>query len=232
MRSADGVGRRRLVGLLLAGAAAMSGCASMWTPGAQPAAAPAAPTAAASSPAPAAVPSTLQAQPAVADPAAQRLFDEARRALAAGRIDQAEQGFRALTRSHPDLGGPHANLGLIYRRAGKLDQAVAELETAARLSPQQPVYFNQLGIAYRHKGEFAKARDAYERAIALHAGYADPHLNLGILHDLYLGEGPRALELYDRYLALSGGDATVAKWVVELKNRKPAPVTVSRKEKE
>ena len=28
-------------------------------------------------------------------------------------------------------------------------------------------------------------------------------LNLGILHDLYLRDGKRALELYDRYLALS-----------------------------
>ena len=214
-------GRRWLAAVALLAA----GCSSVsLTPA--PAAAPAAPQTTATKPAappPAASP---------VDPAAQRAFDDARRALAAGRVEQAERGFRALASSHPELGGPHANLGLIHRRAGKLDEAIAELETAVRLSPQQPVYLNQLGIAYRHKGEFVKAREAYERAIALDGSYAEPHLNLGILHDLYLGDGPRALELYDRYLALSGGDAAVAKWVVELKNRKPAPVTVSRKEKE
>ena len=46
------------------------------------------------------------------------------------------------------------------------------------------------------------------------------------------GDGPRALELYSRYLALSpSGDAAVTKWVAELKNRKAAPITVSKKEK-
>ncbi|HEY1391815.1 MAG TPA: tetratricopeptide repeat protein, partial [Methylibium sp.] len=126
------------------------------------------------------------------------------------------------TQSNPELGGPHANLGLIYGRAGKLPEAVAELEQATRLSPQQPQYFNQLGIAYRRQGQFAKAREAYERAIALDPNYAAAYLNLGILSDLYLWDGQRALELYDRYLALSpGGDAQVSKWVADLKNRKP-----------
>ena len=225
MRSAETTRAMRAV--LAACAAALAGCALMPAPQA-PATAPAAATPA--------VPAQVAAAPLPAqlpvDANAQRLFDEARRALAAGRTEQAERAFKALTRSHPDLGGPHANLGLIYRRAGKLDDAIAALQEAVRVSPRQPVYFNQLGIAYRHKGEFTKARAAYEQAIALDANYAEPHLNLGILHDLYLGEAQRALELYDRYLALAGSDATVAKWVVDLKNRKPAPVQVSRKEKE
>ena len=64
---------------------------------------------------------------------------------------------------------------------------------------------------------------AYERAIELDAQYAAPVLNLGILNDLYLRDGARALALYERYLALTGGkDATVTKWVADLKNRKPA----------
>ena len=45
-------------------------------------------------------------------------------------------------------------------------------------------------------------------------------------------DGARALELYGRYLLLQpSGDATVTKWVADLKNRKPAPITVSRQEK-
>ena len=163
----------------------------------------------------------------------QRAFDEAGRALRAGRSADAERGFRSLAQAHPELGGPHANLGLIYRQAGKLPEAASELETAVRLSPRQPVYWNQLGVTYRQQGQFAKARDAYEKAIALDPGYAASTLNLGILYDLYLGDGQRALELYGRYLLLSpSGDATVTNWVADLKNRKPAPLMVSRKEKE
>lgn len=164
-------------------------------------------------------------------PEVRRAYFDAGAALRAGRTQEAERGFRALALAHPELGGPHANLGLIDRQAGKLTEAAAEFERALRLNPQQPVYLNQLGITYRQQGQFAKARAAYEQAIALDPNYAAPVLNLGILNDLYLGDGTQALALYGRYLALTpSGDAVVAKWVAELKNRKPAALAVNRKE--
>ncbi len=183
-------------------------------------------------PAPAPARGAGPAREAPVAPAIQQAFDDASRALRSGRVDEAERAYRALAQANPELGGPHANLGVIYRQSGKLAEAVAEFERAVRLNPQQPIYLNQLGITYRQQGQFAKARDAYQQAIALDPGYAAPTLNLGILYDLYFGDAPRALELYGRYLALSpNGDATVTKWVADLKNRKPAPITVSRQEK-
>lgn len=165
-------------------------------------------------------------------PAAQRAFDVAVRQLAAGRTQDAERGFKALVQSHPELGGPHANLGLIHRQAGRLPEAVAEMELAVKASPQQPVYLNQLGVTYRMAGQFAKAREAYQRAIALDAGYAAPELNLAILHDMYLRENALALQHYERYMVLAANkDATVAKWVADLKNRKTDKTTMlSKKE--
>jgi tetratricopeptide (TPR) repeat protein len=204
------------------------------SPAPAPAASAAKPVATAAS-----APAPKPPEPEVAiPPAAQRAFDDARRAMRAGRMDDAERGFKALIQFHPELGGSHANLGVIYRQAGKLAESAAALEQATKLSPKQPVYFNQLGITYRQMGQFTKARDAYERAIDLDANYAAAVLNLGILSDLYLWDPKRALELYDRYLVLSpGGDATVTKWVADLKNRKPAVATAPaaappRKEKE
>jgi Flp pilus assembly protein TadD len=152
--------------------------------------------------------------------AVQASFDDACRALRAGRVDEAERGFRALAQSDPELGGPHANLGLIHLRAERFNEAVAELELAVKGSPEQARYFNSLGIAYRQQGQFAKARGAYEQALALDPGYAAATMNLGILNDLYLRDTSRALELYDQYLALSpAGDPAVSKWVADLKNR-------------
>jgi len=174
----------------------------------------------------------VQAEPEVpVDPRAQAAFDTARRAMRAGRNDDAERQLKALAQSNPELGGVHANLGLIYRQAGKLAEAVASMEKAVQASPKQAVFHNQLGITYRQKGEFVKARDAYEKAIALDAAYASPVLNLGILNDLYLQDRKRALALYDQYLALAGGDAAVTKWVADLKNRKDDHVALSVKEK-
>jgi Flp pilus assembly protein TadD len=157
-------------------------------------------------------------------PAARLAFERATAALNAGRIDEAEREFAALAQSHPGLGGPLANLGLIHRRAGRIEQAVAPLEQAVRANPRQPAYLNQLGIAYRELGRFADARKAYEAAIALDPQYAAAQLNLGILLDLYLWDSDGALAAYERYLALAGeGDGKVRKWVAELRNRKPPP---------
>ena len=109
-------------------------------------------------------------------------------------------------------------------RYGKTERSDAAASEAAVL--------NQQGIELRKAGQFAKAREAYEQAIAKDVAYAPAALNLGILFDLYLGDNARALALYDRYLTLTPqGDTTVTKWVAELKNRKPALAAVASKEK-
>jgi len=106
------------------------------------------------------------------NPTTQRAFDDASRALRSGRVDEAERAYKSLAQANPDLGGPHANLGVIYRQNGKLTESASELEQAVKLNPRQPIYLNQLGITYRQQGQFAKARDAYQRAIALDGAYA------------------------------------------------------------
>jgi Flp pilus assembly protein TadD len=200
------------------------------TPSSSAASAPAS-AKAASAPATTAAAKPLEPEQPVA-PNVQRAYDDARRALRSGRNDDAERAMRALAQSNPDLGGPHANLGVIHRQAGKLPEAVADFEKATALNPRQPVYFNQLGLTYRMNGQFAKAREAYEKAIELDPNYAQAVLNLGILNDMYLWDSKRALELYDRYLALTpGGDPVVTKWIADLKNRKQAPITAGKKEK-
>lgn len=189
------------------------------------------PASAASAPAAAASAAAAPAPKAPVPVAAQRAFDDALRAMRAGRTEDAERGFKALVQSNPELGGPHANLGVIYRQGGKFDESIAALERATKASPDQPAYFNQLGISYRHAGQFAKARSAYERAIELDPNHAPAQLNLGILFDLYLRDSARALDAYERYAQLSGGkDATVAKWVTDLKNRKPGGNAAAKKE--
>jgi tetratricopeptide (TPR) repeat protein len=106
-------------------------------------------------------------------------------------------------------------------RWGKTERTEASPTTEAAQA-------NQQAVALRQKGEFGPARVAYEQALKLDAAFAPAVLNLGVLHDLYLGHPAEALALYERYLALTpAGDAQVGKWVAELKNRLPKPVAAT-----
>jgi len=168
--------------------------------------------------------------PTPVDPAAQRAFDDAKAQLRAGRTADAERAFKALAAQHPNLGGVHANLGLIARNAGRFDDAIAAGEAAVKASPRQPAFHNQLGLSYRMKGRFTDARGAYERAIELDPNYADAHLNLGILLDLYLGQNALALAHYERYAALAPADAAVGKWIADIKGRNKQPSSAGHAE--
>lgn len=148
----------------------------------------------------------------------------ARRA-ATGLYDEwVRKSFAALRGLQPVRYGKSERGDAAARQAAAPGAAVAALERAVQASPTQARAYNELGIAYRVDGQFAKAREAYERALALDANDAAAVLNLGILHDLYMGDGAKALEHYERYLILTpGGDATVEKWTTDLRRRHPSP---------
>ena len=139
-------------------------------------------------------------------------------------IDEAVEIFD-LRAAMDELVGRQLAQNITPAQLKEIKGLVDQMEKAVKASPSQPVFQNQLGLSLRHAGKFAKAREAYESAVALDPGYADAHLNLGVLLDLYLGEPTLALVHYERYIALvPGGDAGVGKWVADLKTRKTASV--------
>jgi tetratricopeptide (TPR) repeat protein len=160
-----------------------------------------------------------KSEPAV-NPAVQRDFAGALSAMKLGRYQDAERMLLALTRLHPELSGPYANLGIVYFRLGKMPAATEALEKAIAINPDRAAYHNQLGIVYRQSGQLDKAREAYARALQIDSNYLNTHLNLGILYDLYLQDQGKALQHYERYQALlPSADVQVNKWIVDLKQR-------------
>jgi cellulose synthase operon protein C len=135
----------------------------------------------------------------------------ARRAVDGLYNSAVQQSFAALRKLRP----------VRWNKAERSDAGVAAGDAHG---------FNHAGVTRRQAGDFKAARLAYERALEIDPAYAPALLNLGILHDLYLGDAARAAELYASYLALTpAGDGAVTKWLAELKNRKPAQVA-ARKE--
>ncbi len=161
-------------------------------------------------------------EPAVAA-AVQHEYGFALGAMRRGNYKEAEQKLLSLTRGHPDLSGPFANLGIVYRRLGKLPEAVEFLKKAVEINSDRAAYYNELGIVYRQSGQLDKARESYARALQIDPLYSNSHLNIGILYDLYLQEPGKALQHYERYQALlPAPDAQVNKWIVDLKQRRPS----------
>lgn len=163
---------------------------------------------------------TEQKTEAAVPPAVQRDFAGALSAIKLGHYRDAERLLLTLTREHPELSGPYANLGIVYHRLGKLPEAVESLKKAIEVNPDRAAYYNQLGIVYRQSGQLDQARESYARALEVDPLYSNSHLNIGILYDLYLQEHGKALQHYERYQALlPAADAQVNKWIVDLKQR-------------
>jgi tetratricopeptide (TPR) repeat protein len=135
---------------------------------------------------------------------------------------QAMLEFQVLTQSYPDLPGPYANLGLLYRNANQLPEAEASLAKATERAPWDAATWTEYGITLRQAGKFPAARAAYEKAIEANPSYPPAHRNLGVLVDLYLDDPVTAQNELETYKQLTGEDKPVSGWIAELRTRNRA----------
>jgi TolA-binding protein len=153
-------------------------------------------------------------------PEAVQQFDNAVAMVGAGNLAAAEQAFSSLASAYPAYSAPLVNLGILQAKAGKLEDAEKTLKVAIERKADNSSAYNHLGIVLRRQGRFKEADEAYTQAVQIDPNYANAHLNLGVLCDLYLQQPQRALEAFERYLALSSTpDEKVNGWVKELKIR-------------
>ena len=136
---------------------------------------------------------------------------------------QASLEFQVMTQSYPDLPGPYANLGLLYRNANQLTEAEGAFQKATQLASWDAATWTEYGVTLRQAGKFAEARTAYEKALALNPNYAPAHRNLGVLLDLYLEDSLAAQTEFETYKTLTGEDKPVSGWLAELRSRNKAP---------
>jgi len=149
-------------------------------------------------------------------------FEHALELMREKRYDEATTALQAMTRTYPDLSGPYLNLGIAYLRMERPADAEEAIRQALTVNPDNAEGYNLLGLTQRESGRFAEARVSYEQALKLDPQFADVHLNLAILLDLYLGQPQAALEHYERYQEATGvEDQQVKLWITDLKQRLP-----------
>ena len=93
-----------------------------------------------------------------------------RQEVVAGRLDAAEQEFRAALASDPHNASAHSELGEIYRRRGKLDDAVEELQLSLA-SRDSAAVRTTLARIYLEQKRPDLARSEVEKAVKLAPHY-------------------------------------------------------------
>ena len=115
------------------------------------------------------------------DPLVERSFAQALAHHRAGRLAEAERGYRGILERSPDHCDALHLLGVIAFQAGHLHDALALIGRAAALRPDAAPCRNNLGLVLERLGRDDDAEAAYRKAIELDPDYAEPLNNLGHL---------------------------------------------------
>ncbi len=152
-------------------------------------------------------------------PEVQTLYEQAVAVMAAGDFVEAEFRLKEFLLQYPGYPGAHVNLAIIHRENGNTDAARADIAAALAIDPNNAAALNQKGLLLRKIGNFTEAEAAYLKAVTASPDYALAHYNLGVLNELYLQRLDAALQHFEAYQTLVGGDEQVERWITDLRRR-------------
>jgi predicted O-linked N-acetylglucosamine transferase (SPINDLY family) len=110
-----------------------------------------------------------------------QLFAEALSHHQAGRLAEAEQGYREILQQAPQHADSLHLLGVIALQTGHLEPALSLVQSAVRIRPDGAIYHSNLGQVLEQLGRLDDAEKAYRTALALDPNEADALNNLGRL---------------------------------------------------
>ncbi len=130
--------------------------------------------------------------------------------VAAGRLPEAAEAYRAALRLKPDYADARTGLGRVLSAEGRSAEAVAAYREALRLRPDDAEAENNLGNELAASGDLAAAVEHYTRALALRPDLAEAAYNLqrvrpaaefNLANSLFQsGQSERAREHYESAL--------------------------------
>jgi Tfp pilus assembly protein PilF/SAM-dependent methyltransferase len=118
----------------------------------------------------------------------------------AGRLREAEAGYREVLASAPGRPDALALLATLEQATGRLDEALAHVDEALRTSGDAAGLHNVRGLVLEARGRLGEAEAAYRKACALAPRFAPALFNLGNLLRAR-ARGEEAIACYRRALA-------------------------------
>lgn len=95
-----------------------------------------------------------------------KVFQQALAAHQAGRLSEAERGYRATIRSFPTVSGPYANLATVLIALGKPKEAEAAIRAGLRLMPTDAALVGYLSELRGSAGDWNGAEEVVRGALA------------------------------------------------------------------
>jgi tetratricopeptide (TPR) repeat protein len=124
---------------------------------------------------------SLSAPPATLPADADTLARAAIAAHRAGKIDEAERGYRAALSAAPDHPLASHYLGVVLYQRDRVAEAIPLLERSAAAFPLEPEFHTNLGLALAAADRHDEAIAAYRRALELKPAHATAWNNLGLV---------------------------------------------------
>jgi tetratricopeptide (TPR) repeat protein len=149
--------------------------------------------------------------------------------FAAGRHDDALPLYKGLAdklgkgKKSRDLARLNQRIGAIAEKKGDAKLAMEHYNAAFQIDPQHTATMVALGGLYMSASEWEKARRIYRSMLlqnldpATGVTKADVYLALGEIHEK-LGEGPKALGMFERGLEVDGNHAALKAAIARIKN--------------
>jgi predicted O-linked N-acetylglucosamine transferase (SPINDLY family) len=119
----------------------------------------------------------------------------------AGRLGQAESGYREVLANQPSHAEALHLLGVLAGQTGRLDEATDLIRRAIAAAPGNAVYHGDLGGFLQHAGKLDEAIGCYQQALRFKPDFAEAHFNLGVAWQ-QKGELDRAIGSFQRAVQL------------------------------
>ncbi len=136
-----------------------------------------------------------------AEPARERLFQQAENAYKEGALDQARGSCLAILRWSPSDGRTLCLLALIAADAKQIDDGIGWARKAMAVQPRSAVPHYAMGRVWEAAGRYADAEASYRTAVSLDPSHARAHNNLGAALQMQ-GKIDAALACYRKALEL------------------------------
>lgn len=126
----------------------------------------------------------------------------------AGRLQQAEEGYRQILQLDPRHADALHLLGMVLHQLGSHEPAIEMMNRALALQPETIVFYTNLGAVYHATGKLEEAVASYRRALHINPDQAEVHRDLGIALRNQ-GKLEDAVASYERALEIEPNSAQV-----------------------